>query len=269
MSNTPRATFGLVGLNVVVFLLANHVFADSEISAFGLPLYFPLNDHFHLWQFVTSLFMHANLSHLFMNMFGLVSFGSILERMWGPKRFVIFYIVAGLGAGLIHNAVGYFSYSETVSALAEQGVTVEVAERLNGAMDPRSFFYQLQRDFPEAVRSVGQEKVVDLFYTFHVPVVGASGAIYGILTAFGLMFPNAKLSLIFLPVPIAAKYFIPGLLLMDLFSGVTGVSLFGGGIAHFAHVGGAVIGFLLMWVWRSRVPDPRLERGGGQIRIGG
>ena len=89
--------------------------------------------------------------------------------------------------------------------------------------------------------------------TFYIPVVGASGAIYGILTAFGLLFPEAKLSLIFLPVPVAAKWFIPALLLLDLFSGVTGFSLFGGGIAHFAHLGGALIGFLLMLLWKKEL----------------
>ena len=93
--------------------------------------------------------------------------------------------------------------------------------------------------------------VVDLYRIYVGPMVGASGAIYGILVAFGLLYPNAKLALLFLPVPIAAKFFIPILLALDLFSGVTGFSLFGGGIAHFAHIGGALIGFLLMWHWRK------------------
>jgi len=95
------------------------------------------------------------------------------------------------------------------------------------------------------------DRLADLYVNYNVPVVGASGALYGVLTAFGLLFPNAKLALIFLPVPIAAKYFIPGLLLIDLFSGLTGFSIFGGGIAHFAHLGGALIGFLLMRHWRD------------------
>jgi membrane associated rhomboid family serine protease len=106
--------------------------------------------------------------------------------------------------------------------------------------------------------------MVDLYRIYAAPMLGASGAIYGILVAFGLMYPDAKLALLFLPVPIAAKYFIPIILALDLFSGVTGFSLFGGGIAHFAHIGGALIGFLLMWYWRSRersVSQARWQQG--------
>jgi membrane associated rhomboid family serine protease len=109
--------------------------------------------------------------------------------------------------------------------------------------------------FPAGLRSDAE----DLFRLFHFPMVGASGAVYGLLVAFGLTFPNAKLGLIFVPVPIAAKYFIPALVGLDLLSGVTGFSIFGGGIAHFAHVGGAAIGFLLMWYWRKTLKQPHVR----------
>ena len=92
---------------------------------------------------------------------------------------------------------------------------------------------------------------MEFYQIYNTPAVGASGAIYGVLVAFGMTFPNAKLALIFLPVPISAKYFIPVLIALDLFSGVTGFSIFGGGIAHFAHVGGAIIGFIIMWYWKK------------------
>jgi membrane associated rhomboid family serine protease len=111
----------------------------------------------------------------------------------------------------------------------------------------------------QTMRSFSEEKLQDFWRLFNMPVVGASGAIYGVLVAFGMLFPNAKLFLIFLPVPIAAKYFIPVLIALDLFSGVTGFSIFGGGIAHFGHVGGAIIGFLLMWYWRGRTPRTRRQ----------
>jgi membrane associated rhomboid family serine protease len=114
-----------------------------------------------------------------------------------------------------------------------------------------------ERDSSEIVSIVSDPRKVELYNLFNTPAVGASGAIYGILVAFGILFPNAKLALIFLPVPIAAKYFIPILIALDLFSGVTGFSIFGGGIAHFAHIGGAVIGFILMWLWRKRNVDIR------------
>ena len=110
-----------------------------------------------------------------------------------------------------------------------------------------------------ALSNFSAEKLQHFRELFLVPAVGASGAIYGVLVAFGISFPEAKLALIFLPVPIAAKYFIPILILIDLFSGITGVSIFGGGVAHFAHVGGAVIGFLLMWYWRKRGVGPYQE----------
>ena len=109
----------------------------------------------------------------------------------------------------------------------------------------------------EAFGSLSEERLREFYTLFNTPVVGASGAIYGVLVAFAILFPNAKLFLIFLPIPIAAKYFIPVLIGLDLFSGVTGFSIFGGGIAHFGHVGGAIIGFLLMWYWKQRDQSQR------------
>lgn len=251
MPEKPYATYGLLGLNVFVFIVLNHLLPAENILSDRLPLYFILNEQFGLWQFVTHMFVHANLTHLFMNMFGLFSFGSLLERIWGPKRFLIFYFAAGIGAGLIYSAVNYVQYQQDAAYFLNQGVTQTDLNLLNQTDDLRVFAYQIAKTVPEVFQVENGKKVVDFFYLFKIPVVGASGAIYGILTAFGLLFPNAKLSLIFLPIPVAAKYFIPVLLLLDFFSGVTGFSIFGGGIAHFAHLGGALIGFLLMLLWKK------------------
>jgi membrane associated rhomboid family serine protease len=241
----------LIGLNVGVYLLWNALASDTAGPG-PLALYLPGNENFRAWQYLTSMFMHGSLSHLLMNMFGLYMFGSVLERMWGAKRFLIFYLATGLGAGLIFSAVTSWELEVALQPLVEIGVRPETLHAALAQPDPRMYLSAITQSNPEALLHVASpDPLLEPWWIFHVPVVGASGALYGILTAFGLLFPNAKLALIFLPVPVAAKFFIPGLLLLDLFSGLTGFSLFGGGIAHFAHLGGALIGFLLMRHWRD------------------
>ncbi|MGA0369783.1 MAG: rhomboid family intramembrane serine protease [Kiritimatiellia bacterium] len=255
MRKSIPATSSLIALNVLIYFTVDLLLPAGNPLARRLPLYYPRNEAFGVWQFVSHMFMHGSTTHLFMNMFGLFSFGSILERIWGTKRFLIFYFAAGVGAGIIYTGVNLFEVFRTASLLIQQGLTAaELTELPRITDDPRVFAYGIQQLSPAGYEAAGPEKIVEMFYIFKIPVVGASGAIYGVLTAFGVLFPNAKLSLIFLPVPIAAKYFIPALLLLDFFSGVTGFSLFGGGIAHFAHLGGAAIGFLLMLLWRKDRP---------------
>jgi membrane associated rhomboid family serine protease len=251
----PRltATTILIALNVLVFLSGELGVVSSAVIREKLALYHPTNSLFGFWQFLTSLFVHGGFSHLLMNMIGLYSFGSLLERLWGPRRFVLFYLACGLGAGAVYTGVNQMEYRKAVNALEAAGASRAVIAQIDQYEDPRMFFMDAVPPHSQLASKEGAERVLELFRLHHTPVVGASGAIYGILTAFGFMFPQAKLSLIFLPVPIAAKFFIPGLLLLDLFSGVTGFSLFGGGIAHFGHIGGALIGFLLMVIWRRSV----------------
>lgn len=200
-----------------------------------LALYFPLQENFRIWQFVTNMFMHGSLGHIFFNMYALWAFGSPLEQIWGRKKFYIFFFLAGIGAALIYTLINYFKFNNIYNDLIASGMTSD----------------QISNFLRMPIETVGEGKIQELKEIYRIPVVGASGAIYGVLVAFGILFPNAKLFLIFLPVPIAAKYFIPALIALDLFSGVTGFSIFGGGIAHFGHVGGAIIGLLLMWYWRG------------------
>lgn len=207
-----------------------------------LALYFPANDHFRVWQFVTNIFMHGGFAHIFFNMYALWAFGSPLEQMWGRNKFLVFFFLSGIGAAIIYTLVNYFQFNALYNDFAAAGVSPEAIDTL---LRSGQYNAGTMASFPE-------DKLRDFWALFNTPVVGASGAIYGVLVAFGILFPNAKLFLIFLPVPIAAKYFIPGLILLDLFSGVTGFSIFGGGIAHFGHVGGAIIGFLLMWYWSGK-----------------
>ncbi len=172
--------------------------------------------------------------HIGFNMFGVYMFGSPLEQLWGRNKFLFFYFSAGIGAGLIYTGVNYFQYNMAFEELIQSGAT---SSEILGLMD-RTKMYQ-----NEAMQTVNG--------IFSTPAVGASGALYGVLVAFGMSFPNSKLALIFFPVPIAAKYFIPVLIGLDLFSGLTGYSIFGDGIAHFAHVGGAIVGLLIMLYWRG------------------
>lgn len=263
MPKQLSATTVLVAINVAIFVLAAWSPSAKELLDKNLPLFFPLNDKFHLWQIVTTLFMHGGISHLFMNMFGLYSFGSLLERIWGTRRFLIFYFVAGIGASLVYSAVNYIEYKSTAAVLEENGIsqqTLNVLNQLENTQNDLTLFeLTLVSQNRNIIEIVGKESLLELFKNHNVPAVGASGAIYGILTAFCILFPNAKLSLIFLPIPISAKVFVPVLVAIDLFSGITGFSLFGGGIAHFAHIGGALIGFLLMMLWRKDLKNQQYE----------
>jgi membrane associated rhomboid family serine protease len=231
----------LIALNIIVFAIVELV-PGMETKMYDLlALHFPKNKNFAFWQFVTSMFMHGGFMHILFNMYGLWAFGSLLEHMWGKNRFLIFYFLSGIGAGVIYILVNYYRFNTLYDEFISLGISPADIQKLMETGQYNS----------ASMQAVSAEQMARLYQLFNTPAVGASGALYGILVAFGMSFPNAKLALIFLPFPIAAKYFIPGLVALDLFSGVTGFSIFGGGIAHFAHVGGALIGFLLMWYWRK------------------
>jgi membrane associated rhomboid family serine protease len=239
----PRAVLALLIVNVVAFAAGLVLPNGREQLIDTGALWYPANDHFGVWQLVSHMFLHGSLGHIFFNMFALVSFGSVLEREWGAGRFLLFYFLCGVGAGLAQIGINWYQFNDLHAKLVAAGLTpAHISELLaNGGG-------RLPAD--PAAKAV----LVELYEVYATPMLGASGAIYGLLVAFGFLHPNAKLAMMFVPVPVAAKYFIPGLLLLDLFSGVTGFSLFGAGIAHFAHLGGAAIGFVLMLLWRRRVP---------------
>ncbi len=229
----------LLALNIVVFGITFFVPGFEEKMFVWLALYLPVNPNFQYWQFVTSMFMHGGYMHILLNMYGLWAFGSPLEFMWGKGRFLFFYFASGIGAGLIYTLVNYLQFTNLYNELLALGITTDQLQEL------------LKTGQYSLALPASKEQLSQLFDLYHSSAVGASGALYGVLAAFGLLFPNAKLALIFLPVPIPAKYFIPVLIGIDLFSGVTGFSIFGGNVAHFAHVGGALIGFLLVWYWKK------------------
>ncbi len=241
MNRIPRTVAVLLMVNVALFA-AGYLMPSVNNALFTSgALWFPANGNFGVWQVVSYMFLHGSLAHIFFNMFALVSFGSILEREWGAARFLIFYFLCGVGAALIQTAINWQDFHGLHDRLVESGLTPSAITSLleHGGG-------QLPAD--PATRAL----LVELYGIYAAPTIGASGAIYGLLVAFGCLHPNAKLALMFIPVPVAAKYVIPGILLLDLFSGVTGFSIFGASIAHFAHLGGAAIGFLLMLLWRNR-----------------
>ena len=232
MGKYLNAVNSLIIINVLIYFASQS--AGGQLLD-SLALYFPKNDQFGIWQLFTHMFMHGGITHLLFNMFGLWMFGTPLEQMWGKSRFLIFFFLSGIGAAVIYTTINYFQFNTLFDELVNIGLS---PAELQNALSKSMYFPAV-------------EKSKELLLTFQTPMVGASGAIYGILVAFGINFPNTKMMLIFLPFPIAAKYFIPAIIALDLFSGVTGFSIFGGGVAHFAHVGGAVIGFLLVMYWRK------------------
>lgn len=241
--NFKAAIPTIIVINVILFAAWNLLPQLQAPMFTTLALYFPQNENFGVWQFFTNMFMHGGFAHILFNMYALWAFGSPLELLWGKKRFLFFYFLCGIGAGVIYILVNYLQFNAIYQELRAAGIDEQQIVQLlrTGNYNPQTF-----ADF-------STERLQTFYQLFTIPAVGASGAIYGVLVAFGILFPNSKLMLLFLPFPIAAKYFIPALIAIDLFSGLTGVSIFGGGIAHFAHVGGALIGFLLMWHWRKRI----------------
>ena len=236
MSRLTEAIKHLIIINVIVFVAPQLLQLDFTNM---LALHFPKNEHFGFWQYVTHLFMHGSFAHILFNMYGLWAFGTPLEKMWGKKKFLFFYFSAGLGAAAIYTLVNYYQFNGIYELFINAGLNnAEVLNILKSG----------STNDARVINAISQEQFNKITSLYNTPAVGASGAVYGVLVAFGLYFKDAKLALIFFPVPIAAKYFIPVLILGDLLLGVTGSKT---GIAHFAHIGGAIIGFLIAYYWKK------------------
>ncbi|PKH52560.1 rhomboid family intramembrane serine protease [Tenacibaculum sp. Bg11-29] len=236
MGKLTDAIKHLIIINVIMYFAPQFLNLDlTNIFA----LHYPQNEHFGVWQYVTHTFMHGSTMHLLFNMYALWAFGTPLEQMWGRNKFLFFYFSAGIGAGLIYTLVNYYQFNGIYEQLVTLGISPsEIQNVLNTGQ------------YNDDIITLSNKTMSEFYSLYHTPAVGASGAVYGILVAFGLTFPNAKLALIFFPVPIAAKYFIPLMIASDLFFGVTKYSI--GNVAHFAHIGGALIGFIIAWYWRKK-----------------
>lgn len=229
MSSLPVAVKNIIIINIVMMLAA---FANQSLMSDNFALYFPASPLFKIWQPITYMFMHGGFFHLFFNMYTLVIFGTVLERVWGAKKFLLFYFVTGIGAALVHMGVQWIQYENALSAA---GLT---------ASDAALWAEQIAQSVKAGAQSVPVWSV-----TLFVPTVGASGAIYGILMGYAMLYPDSIMRLIFPPVALKAKWFVLIFAGLEL---LLGMSSTGGGIAHFAHLGGLIFGFLLLMYWKKR-----------------
>jgi len=237
----------LLIINVIVYACMMLLGNNGELFMQWFALYFPKNELFQPWQVLTHMFMHSNVTfaHILFNMFALWMFGTAVEQIFGMRKFLIFYLLSGFGAATIQIAFLYFQFNSGLTTLINAGFgETEIINTLaNGEYNTR-WVTVLGEDLNSFVGS------------YIAPMVGASGAIMGVLVAFGMLFPESKLMLIFLPIPIKAKYFIPAIIGLDLFSALTGSSIFSpSNTAYMAHVGGALTGFLLMYFWKKNERD--------------
>jgi len=257
MRQTPDTIKHLIIINVIMFL-ATQMMPQQMENFFAM--HFPLNPQFKVWQLITHMFMHGGIMHIAFNMYGLWAFGTPLYHIWGEKKFLIFYFAAGLGAVLLYTGVQYYSFNQSLNELISQGLSKDQIIQILNSWDYHSnvginLHNLISQGLPkdEIIQIFNSKEYLGDFKNissiYHLPALGASGAIYGLLVAFAFYFPNAELMLMFIPYPIKAKYFVPLLVLLDLTFGLTNV--LHTPIAHMAHVGGALVGFFLMKLWQK------------------
>jgi membrane associated rhomboid family serine protease len=241
MNGYSRGLFGMppivkniIYINILMLLAyyaAGSVFQINLHRVLGL--YFVKSDQFQPYQLITHMFMHGDLMHLFFNMFALYMFGQILEQVWGPKRFLIYYLVTGLGAMVIHESVLAIQYYKVINSVSPEVLQDVLDNGLRYAIGQKTYVDPAARELQS------------LLYT---PTIGASGAVFGVLLAFGVLFPNTQLMLLFPPIPIRAKYFVMGYAGIELYLAVTQP---GSSIAHAAHIGGMIFGYILLRIWKK------------------
>lgn len=212
LSNIPMAVKNIILINILVYLLT---LLTGDFMYEKFALFYIESPYFHWWQPITHMFVHGGFFHIFFNMYTLLIFGCALERIWGPKKFLLFYFVTGIGAALLHTGVTAFQV-EHFKGLAEAG-----------DMAAMGGYYRLMA----------------------TPTVGASGAIYGVLLGYGMLFPNNVLQLLFPPVALKAKWFVLIFAVIELATGVLGTR---DGIAHFAHLGGMIFGLIMILIWKKK-----------------
>ena len=227
-ANIPPVVKNLLIINVI-FFIATNIFANGNHSLLVeyLAVYYFDSPLFRSWQVISYMFMHGGMAHIFFNMFALFTFGSTVENSLGSKRFLNFYLITGLGALALQMIVQAI---ELYSAVGQ--VTLD--------LNTISSF------------DLSQHQIQVIQEIYRVPMLGASGAIFGLLIAFGMLFPNMELFIMFIPVPIKAKYIIPVYIVVELFLGVAQFS--GDSVAHFAHLGGALFGYILIKLWGVNSP---------------
>jgi membrane associated rhomboid family serine protease len=232
LANLPPVVKNLLIINVICFLPSlfyTHGFStetDPIASLFGV--YYFNSPNFKVWQIITYMFVHGGWAHIFFNMFALYSFGGAVEYIMGSKRFLNFYLICGLGAIALQMVVQAFEVHAITGAITLANPQLESSYLQYGQYAQK------------------------LYNIYNADMVGASGSIFGVLIAFGMIYPNAELMIMFIPVPVKAKYIIPVYVIIEL---GLGLGQFGGdNVAHFAHLGGAILGFLLVKLWHLQGP---------------
>jgi len=227
----PVVTKNIIIINILVFL------GCAAIPALEPPLtgYYFGSESFRPWQIITHMFMHGSVTHILMNMFGVYMFGALLESYWGPKKFLNYYLLCGLGAFALHQFISYLEIQHLMSILPDDIIYSVLSEGHAALADHKNFVD------PDAAK---------LNLAINVGLVGASGCLFGLLIAYGMMFPNSELMLLFIPFPIKARYFVIGYGAIELLLALANRQ--GDNVAHYAHLGGMIIGFVILKYWQKQ-----------------
>lgn len=266
----PPVVKNLLIINILLFLATEVTFSLSGMNLRDtLGLHWLGSDKFAFYQPITYMFMHGNFQHILFNMFAVWMFGNAIENIWGTRRFLTYYLITGLGAAVLHYGIVYFDTIQGFNYLIDQFLNQPSAQTLNAFFQDYKIQIDSQTGIGAAFNKVephlknvlaGSTAIVDIeqsydfmdtyrtYFLGTMNVIGASGSLFGILLAFGMMFPNAELYMMFIPIPIKAKYFVAGYGAIELYSGIAGSS---DGIAHFAHLGGLITGFILIKIWQK------------------
>ncbi|TQM18766.1 membrane associated rhomboid family serine protease [Chryseobacterium aquifrigidense] len=236
-NNIPPITRNIIIINVIIFIIT-YLIGNKMVEY--LAAFYPFSPYFHSWQIITHMFMHGSIMHILFNMMTLFSFGPILEQTLGDKKYLILYFASGLGAFFLFNAWNFVEVQQFSHELDQLGFNVNAY--LSGA----------SVEFTGNTGSVlkQRELLKSLTDILTTPMVGASGAIFGVVAAFATLYPDAKIGIMFIPVPMKVKYLLPIIVVVSIYLGVSGN---GGGIAHLAHVGGALVGWLLARIWKKHL----------------
>ncbi len=231
---TPVVKMLLIA-NISVFFLGELLLMTGFDIGDYFALYYFKSEKFYAFQYFTYMFMHGNFSHLFFNMFALFMFGRYIEQYFGEKKFLIYYIITGIGAAFVHTLVSYIQIQNLSATIPQEGLDLVVNQG--------HLILEQSQNYIDS----GLQKMNLLINT---PMVGASGAIFGILLAYGMLFPNTELIIFPLPIPVKAKYLVVFYGVLELFLGVRNAS--GDNVAHFAHLGGMIFGIIMIKLWKKK-----------------
>ena len=235
LNSIPTVVKNLLIINCL-FFLATFVLSAKGIDLTNLlGLHYIKSNLFQPYQIITHMFMHGSIMHIAFNMYALWMFGKVLEQVWGPKKLLIYYFITGLGAVFLHLLVMHFQIVHLLNTMPQEKISYVMSEGAKIIVRNQNFT---------------DPDMANLNMLYNGTTVGASGAVFGLLLAFGMLFPNVELYLMFIPMPIKAKYFVMGYGAIELFSGIA--NRVGDNTAHFAHIGGMIFGFILIKMWKKK-----------------